>query len=87
MPRPHLVQWQFLRDGGKQFLHVLRGLGRSLKEEEAGFLRVCLSISRLDCPLVGLLGHQVQLVPSESDDDVLVCLPLQLLDPRLGLVE
>jgi hypothetical protein len=87
VPGPHLVERQLPGDGGEEFLHVLGRLGRRLKEEEAGFARVRLGVGRLDCPLVRLLRHQVQLVARQRDDDILVGLPLQLLDPRLGLVK
>lgn len=37
--------------------------------------------------LVGFFGDEIELVSGESDDDVLVGLTLQLLDPCLCLVE
>jgi hypothetical protein len=87
MPGPDLVERQLLGDGGKQLLHVLGRLGRRLKEEQPGLLRVGLGVGGGNSPLVGLLRYQVQLVPGEGDDDVLVGLPLQLLDPGFGLIQ
>lgn len=87
MPRPGLVQRQLLRNRREEFPHILGRLGRRFKEEKAGLLCICLGIGRLDRPLVGLFRHQVELVASEGDDDVLVGLALELLHPRLGLVE
>lgn len=87
MPGADLVERQLLRDGREQFGDVLGRLGRRLEEEEPSLLRVRLGFGGRDGPLVGLLVDEVQLVTGESDDDVLVCLALQLLDPRFGLVE
>ena len=87
MSRPYLVEGKLLGDGREQLSHVLGGLGRRLEEEETGFLGIRLGIGGRDGALVGLLGDQIQLVSSKGDDDVLVRLALQLLDPSLGLVE
>lgn len=87
MSRPDVIERQLLGDGGKQLLHVLGRLGRRLEKEEAGLLCVRLGVGSLDGSFVGLLSDQVQLVPGEGDDDVFVGLPLELLDPRFGLVK
>ena len=86
-PRSDLVQRQPPCYRGEQLPYVLGRLGRRLEEQEPGLLRVRLGLGGRDYPLVGLLGDQVELVAGEGDDDVLVGLALQLLDPRLRLVE
>lgn len=85
--RADLIKRQLASDGGEELLDVLGRLGRRLEEEQAGLARVGLGVGRLHCPLVRVVGHQVQLVARQRDDDVLVCLPLQLLDPGFRLVE
>jgi len=87
MSRPGLVQRQLPRNRREEFPHILGRLGRRLEEEKTGLLCIGLGIGRLDRPLVGLLRHQVELVASEGDDDVLVGLALEFLHPCLGLVE
>ena len=87
MSRPGLLERQLPGDSSKQLLHVLGRLGRRLKEEQAGLLGVRLGVGRLDRPLVRLLGHEIQLVARQRDDDVLVGLPLEFLDPGFGFVE
>lgn len=76
-PRPGsswagLVEWQLLRDRGKQFPDVLGGFCRRLKVQEAGFPCIRLRLGSFDGPLRG----EVQLVSGQSYDDVLVCLAL-----------
>ena len=87
MSWPYLVEGELLGDGREQLSDVLGSLGRCLEEEKAGFLGIRLGVGGRDSALVGLLGDQIQLVSSEGDDDVLVRLALQLLDPSLGLVK
>lgn len=81
-----LVEWQLLRDGSEELCNVLGGLGGGLKEEEAGFARVGFGVGSGDGALVGLLGDEIQLVSGQSDNDILVGLALEFLDPGLGLV-
>jgi hypothetical protein len=76
VPRSDLVERQLLGDGSKELLHILGCLCRGFEEEKTGLLCVGLGVGRLDCSLVGLLRHQIQLVSGEGDDDVLVGLPL-----------
>jgi hypothetical protein len=76
VPWSDLVERQLLGDGSKELLHILGRLCRRFEEEKTGLLCVGLGVGRLDCSLVGLLRHQIQLVSGEGDDDVLVGLPL-----------
>ena len=87
MPRPNLVEGQLLRNLGEQILHVLGSLGRSLKEEKASLLCIGRGIGCLNRTLIGLLLDEIQLVTGKGDNDILVCLALKFLDPRLGLVQ
>lgn len=87
MPRAGLVERQLLRYRSKQVAHVLRRLRRRLEEEEPRLARVGLSVGRGHGALVGLFRHEVELVARQSDDDVLVRLALELLYPRLGLIQ
>lgn len=87
MPGANLVKWEFLGDGCEELAHVLSRLRRGLEEEQACLTRVGLGVCDRHCPLVGLLRHQVEFVSGKGDDDILICLSLQLLDPRLGLVQ
>lgn len=86
VPRAGLVQGQFLGDGCEEVLDVLSGLCRGLEEEEAGLASISLSIGGRDGALLRLLGDQIQLVTRKGDDNVLVRLTLELLDPRLCLI-
>lgn len=87
MPRSNLVEGQLLRNLGEEVLHVLGRLSRSLEEEKAGLLCICLGVGRLNRTLIGLLLDEIQLVTGKSDNDILVCLALKFLHPRLGLVQ
>lgn len=87
MPRTGLVQRQLLGDGREEVANVLGRLGRRLEEEEAGFACVGLGICCGNGALIRLLGDQIQLVAGKGDDDVFVRLSLQLLDPRLRLIQ
>ena len=82
-----LFDGELLCDGGEEFLDVLGCLCRRLEEEQTGFLGVLFGIGGGDSALVGLLGDKIELVSGKSNDDVLVGLTLQLLDPSLCLVE
>jgi hypothetical protein len=46
-----------------------------------------LGVGGGDGALVGGLGDQIELVAGEGDDDVLVCLALELLDPCFRLIK
>lgn len=81
-----LIQGKLLGDGCEEVRNVLGCLGRRLEEEEASFTGVRLGVGCGDGTLIRLLRDQIQLVSCKSDDDVLVCLALELLDPRLCLV-
>jgi hypothetical protein len=82
-----LFDGELLCNGGEEFLDILGSLCRSLEEEQTSFLGVLFGIRGGDSALVGLFGDQIELVAGKSDDDVLVGLTLQLLDPSLCLVE
>ena len=84
---PGLIQRQLLRDGGEQLPHILSRLSRRLKEQQASLLSVGLGVGGRDSALVGLLADEIELVSGEGDDDVLVGLALELLDPSLCLVQ
>lgn len=85
--RARLVERQLLCNGCEELPYVLARLGRCLEEEEAGLAGVLLGVGGLDGALVGRLGDQIELVASKGNDDVLVGLALELLHPRLGLVQ
>lgn len=92
LPRPQipgsrLIDGELLGDCGKELSNILAGLGRGLEEEQAGFAGILLGIGRGNGPFVGRLGDQVELVAGQCDDDVLVGLALELLDPGFGLIE
>jgi hypothetical protein len=82
-----LLDGELLCDGGEEFLDVLGCLCRGLEEEQTGFLGVLFSIGGGNGTLVGFVGDEIELVSGKSNDDVLVGLTLQLLDPSLCLVE
>ena len=82
-----LLDGELLCDGGEEFLDVLGRLCRGLEEEQTGFLGVLFGIGSGNSALVGFLGDEIELVSGKSDDDVLVGLTLQFLDPSLCLVE
>jgi hypothetical protein len=81
-----LIQGQLLGDCGKEFLNVGGSFGGSFEEEETRFFGVGFGIGGLNSTLIGIIIDHVSLVSGEGDDNVLVCLSLQFLDPRLGLV-
>ena len=87
VPWARLINRQFLRDGCEELLYVLARLCRGLKEEQAGLASVLFGVGGGDGALVGRFGNKIELVSGKSDDDVLVCLALKLLDPRLGLIQ
>lgn len=68
-------------------MHVRRGLCRRFEEKQSSFARVCLGISRWDRSLVRALVDEVELVTREGNHDVLICLALQFLHPRLGFIQ
>ena len=82
-----LLDRKLLGDSREKLLDILGRLRTGLEEEEVGLSSICLGISSLDCTLVRLFCDEIELVACQGDDDVLVRLPLQLLDPRLCLVE
>ena len=81
-----LVQGQLLSNGCEKLSDVLSRLCGCLEEEQTGFLGVCLGVGGGNRSLIGLLSDQIEFVAGQSDDDVLVCLTLELLDPSLGLI-
>lgn len=87
MSGARLIQRQLLRNGREQLPHILSSLGRRLEEQQAGLLGVCFGIGGWDGALIGLLADEVELVSGEGDDDVLVGLALQFLDPGLRLIQ
>lgn len=86
-PGTGLVKRELLRNGREELAHVLGALGRRLEEEEAGFPGVLLGVGGGYCALVWVLGDEVELVAREGDDDVLICLALQFLDPSFRFVQ
>jgi hypothetical protein len=87
MPWAGLVERQLPSNSSEQLLDILGRLGRRFEEEQASLAGISLGLCSRHSALVGLLRHQVQLVSGQRDDDVLVSLPLQFLDPRLGLIQ
>jgi hypothetical protein len=87
VPRAGLVERQLLSNGSEELTHVFTRLGGGFKEEQTSLASVLLGIGRGDGTLVGRLGYQIELVAGQGDDDVLVCLTLEFLDPCLGLIE
>jgi hypothetical protein len=87
VPRAGLVERQLLGNGSEELPHVFTCLSGCFEEEQTGFASVLLGIGGGDGTLVGRLCYQIELVASKGDDDVLVCLTLELLDPCLGLIE
>ena len=81
-----LVERQLLCNGCEELGDVLGSLGRGLEEQQTSLLRIGLGIGGGDRSLVGLFVDQIQLVARQSDDDVLVRLSLELLNPRFRLV-
>lgn len=82
-----LVERQLLCDRGEEFADVLARLGGCLEEKETGFAGVLLGVGGGNGALVGRLGNQIELVAGKGDDDVLVGLALELLDPCFRLIE
>jgi hypothetical protein len=82
-----LLDGELLCDGGEEFLDVLGRLCRGLEEEQTGFLGVLFGVGGGNGALVGFVGDEIELVSGKSNDDVLVGLTLQFLDPSLCLVE
>lgn len=87
VPRAGLVERQFLCDSGEKLADILARLGRCFEEKETGFAGVLLGVCGGDGALVWRLGDQIKLVAGESDDDVLVRLALELLNPCFRLIE
>lgn len=82
-----LLDGQLLCDGREEFLDILGGLGTGLEEEEVRFLCICLRVCCCHRTFIWLLGDKISLVAGQCNNDVLVRLSLQLLDPRLGFVQ
>jgi hypothetical protein len=87
VPGAGLVEGQTLGDGCEEVVDVLGRLRRRLEEEQPGFGGVLPGVVGGDDALGRVVGDEVELVAGEGDDDVLVGLALELLDPGLGLVE
>ncbi len=81
-----LVQRQLLGNCREELSDVLSRFGRGLEEEKAGLLGVGFGVGGRNGALVRLFRNQIKLVTGQCDDDVFVCLALELLDPSLGLV-
>lgn len=76
-----MVKRQFLGYGSKQFPDVGGCFGGRFEEEQTGFTRVFFGIGGLDNALIWVFGNEIEFVSRERDNDVLICLALQLLDP------
>lgn len=79
--RTGLLEGQLLRDGGEQLADIGGGLRRRLEEQKSRLFCVSLRIRCLNGPFVWVLFHHVDFVSCQGDDDVLIGLPLQFLDP------
>ncbi len=86
VPWTSLVDRQLLRNGCEELLYILARLGGRLEEEETGLAGVLLGVGGGDGALVGGFGNEIELVSGKGDDDVLVGLALEFLDPGLCLV-
>ena len=86
VPGAGLVEGQFLCDGGEELADVLACLGGGLEEKKAGLAGVLLGVGGGDGALVGGFGHEIELVAGKGDDNVLVGLALEFLDPGFCLV-
>jgi hypothetical protein len=86
MAWPSLVERKLPRNRCEEVSNILSRLGRGFKKEEAGFFGVGFGVGGGNGSLVRLFRYQIELVTSKGDDDVFVCLALELLDPGLGLV-
>jgi len=82
-----MVERELLRDCGEQCLYVLGGLRRGLEEQKAGLSRIGFSLGSLYRTLRTITRDEIQLVSSQSNDNVFVRLALQLLDPCLGFIQ
>jgi hypothetical protein len=76
-----LLDRQLLCNRRKQLLHILRRLRAGLKEQQPRLSRVGFGVCGGHGALVRLLGDEIGFVAGEGDDDVLVCLALELLHP------
>lgn len=86
MPGTSLVERKLLGDGGEEFGDVFGSLGRGFEKEKTGLLCISFGVGGGDGALVGLLSDEIELVASEGDDDIFVCLALEFLYPSFGLV-
>jgi hypothetical protein len=86
VPWAGLVEGQLLGNRSEQLLYVLTCLCGGLEEQKPSLAGVLLGVGGLDGALIGRLGNQIELVSGKGDDDVLVGLALELLDPRFGLI-
>jgi hypothetical protein len=87
VPWAGLVDWQLLGDSCEELLDVLARLGGRLEEEETGLAGVLLGVGGGNGALVGRFGNEIELVAGKGDDDVLVGLALEFLDPCLCLIQ
>lgn len=82
-----LLNRQLLRNRSEQLFHILSGLCGRLEEEQVCFAGIGFGVGGRDSALVRLLSDEIGLVAGERDDDVLVCLALELFYPGFGFVE
>lgn len=87
VPGTSLVEGQLLGDGCEQLAHIRRGLGGGFEEEEASLAGVCLSVGGGNCSLIGAFSDEIELVACQGNHNVLICLSLKLLHPRLGFIQ
>lgn len=87
VPWASLVEGQLLGDGCEQLAHIRRGFGGGFEEEEASLTGVGLSVGGGNCSLIGAFGDEIELVTRQGNHNVLICLSLKLLYPRLGFIQ
>ena len=86
-PRTRLIKWQFSRNSSEEIPDVLSGLGGRFEKEEPGFAGVGFGVGGSDSALIGVFGDKIGFVACEGDDDVLVCLALELFYPGFCFIK